>query len=304
MYIYRKDWIVYILFLFFFGFFSKITPEESNFIWPIDTDSIEQKLTSVFGESRGDHFHNGLDISSDNEPIRSIGNGNIIYSRYNSDHPFEGEFGSGNCVWINHGKKTLSAYYHMKNGRQDGLLNKTSIKKGEVIGRSGNTGHSSGSHLHFVIARDNGRKIINPFSVLTPVVDSKPPQIGPLILSIGENYTYINDGDNIRVSKPFPITVQILDTGEKKGQRRGIFEVEFTINGKTKKKNQFNEIELSGRYWKNESGLKFDELYFNGNYYITESNFESGNNTIIVKATDYNGNSSVKSFTFNVSRIK
>jgi hypothetical protein len=39
-------------------------------------------------------------------------------------------------------------------------------------------------------------------------------------------------------------------------------------------------------------------------YYIDDINFRSGQNNIEVKATDFNGNESVKYFTFNVNRIK
>jgi hypothetical protein len=283
---------------------TNLSLKADSYVWPIQTDKIYEKITSVFGESRGDHFHNGLDVSSDNEPIVSIGDGDIVYSRFESDHPFEGEFGSGNCVWVYHGKKTLSAYYHMKSERKQGLLDKLSVKKGDLLGKSGNSGHSSGSHLHFIVANENGKKLINPLLILSPIEDKKPPQIGSLILSIGENYTYINDGDNIRISKPFPVTVQINDFGEKKGQRRGIYSVEFFFNGRAIKSSLFNEISLQGQFWKNESGLRFDELYFEGNYYISDLNFNPGVNTIFIKAADFHGNKIEKTFTFNVNRIK
>ena len=109
------------------------------------------------------------------------------------------------------------------------------------------------------------------------------------------------DGENINISKPFPITVNIHDTGEKPGQKRGVHIVEFLVNNKVVKKSKFDSISLIGQYWTNETGLKFDELYFKGNYYIDDINFRSGQNNIEVKATDFNGNESIKYFTFNVN---
>ncbi len=278
--------------------------ESVDFDWPIVTDSLSNRLTSLFGESRGDHFHNGVDISSDNENILSIGSGTIVYSRYMSDNPFSGEYGSGNCIWINHGNGMLSAYYHLKEGREEDFLNRRIIKKGDVIGKTGNTGHSSGSHLHFIIAKENGRRIVNPLTILSKVEDSKPPFIGSLILTNGENYTYINDGENINISREFPITINIHDTGEKSGQKRGVHIVEFSVNNKVIKRSKFDSISLEGQYWTNETGLRFDDLYYKGNYYIGDLNFRSGQNNIEVRAEDFNGNQSIKYFTFNVNRIK
>jgi hypothetical protein len=297
--------------LFFFSFFiistftgAYLLPQDLDLSWPIHTDSLSLRITSLFGESRGDHFHNGVDISSDSENIYSVGEGTIVYSRYKTDNPFQAEFGSGNCIWINHGKGVLSAYYHLKDEREEGFLNKKIIKKDEIIAKTGNTGHSSGSHLHFIIATENGKKIINPLTVLSKIEDSKSPFIGSLILTNGENYTYINDGENINISRAFPITVNIHDTGEKPGQKRGVHIVEFSVNNNIVKKSKFDSISLEGQFWTNETGLKFDELYYKNNYYIDDINFRSGQNTIQVKAIDFSGNESIKYFTFNVNRIK
>ena len=280
--------------------------EESadSFIWPAGGDNIESKLSSLFGESRGDHFHNGVDVSSDNENVAAIGNGTVIYSHYNSDNPFENENGSGNSVWILHNKDILSAYFHLKDGRTPEILEKRIVKKGDSIGKTGNTGHSSGSHLHFVIAKEQGRKIINPLTILPKVKDTKPPAISSLILTIGKSITYINDGDSFNSSSNFPMTVDITDTGEKKGQRRGVQSIQFIFNNKVYKESNFNELSLSNGKWQNEDGLTFNELFFENHYYIGDLKFLSGDNTISIKATDFSNNKTEKTFTFYVNKIQ
>lgn len=294
---------IIIPFYFIFGEENKINFPD-GFIWPVGGDSIETKLSSLFGESRGDHFHNGVDVSSDNEKVSAIENGTVIFSHYKSDNPFENESGSGNSVWILHANDILSAYYHLKDGRSPTILEKPTIQKGDTIGKTGNTGHSSGSHLHFVIATNQGRKIIDPLKILPKVKDTRPPMIGSLILTIGKNRTYINDGDSFNSSSNFPITIDIADAGERKGQRRGVKSIQFQLNNKIHKESIFSELSLINGIWRNQDGLTFNDLFFENNYYVGDLKFVAGDNTILVKATDFNNNSSEKTFTFYVNKIR
>lgn len=275
-----------------------------KFSWPIQTSALENKLTSLFGESRGDHFHNGVDISSDNEEIRPIDQGQIVFSRYDSDNPFRNGMGSGNCVWIGHSKGYLSGYFHLKDGREDGLLKKVQINRTDVIGRSGNTGHSMGSHLHFILAKDGGKKIINPLPLLPTIPDTSAPKIGMMILTNVDKFTYVNDGDNINVSRAFPVSIPILDSGIRPGQRRGIQRVKFILNGKVLKEAGFNEISLRDNTWVNETGQSFEELFFLGNYFVGNLSFVSGENILEVRTSDFSGNQAAKVIGFNVTRIK
>lgn len=276
----------------------------SKFEWPIYADNIKIRLTSLFGESRSDHFHNGIDISSDNEPVRSIGDGVLLYSRYASDDPFANEWGSGNCVWIAHPEGFISGYLHLKEGREQGILTKEEIYKGEVIGKSGNTGHSSGSHLHFILSKENGTKIINPLPYFSQVEDTKPPQIGQLIIHVDDKFTYVNDKDNINISRSFPVSITIFDGVEKVGLKRGIQKAIYKLNGTKIKQANFNQISLKGNKWVNEDGYSFDELYYKESYFIGELNFVSGENVLEIEATDFHGNTTKKIFALNVNRIK
>ncbi len=276
---------------------------EFRFIWPLKSEKISSKLSSLFGESRMDHFHNGVDLVSVNEEVRSIADGKIVFSRYSEDSPFDSEYGTGNCVWISHPKGIMSAYYHLKEARVDFSKSGNLVKQGEVVGYTGNTGHSSGAHLHFVVASDNGAKLINPLLILPEIEDHTIPEIGGLTLSVGENYTNINDGDNINVSKNFPLTVTIFDKGEKSGQRRGVQYIGFKFNGVKIKESKFNEISLKNGKWTNDDHLSFDDLFFNGNYYVGDLALKSGENTIEVNVSDFHGNKNTKSFSFYVNRI-
>ena len=285
--------------------FSETSPKAASpqFIWPIRTANLEKKISSMFGESRRDHFHNGLDISSVNEPVLAMERGMVLYSRYKDDDPFQDDMGPGNNVWLYHGSGYMSAYYHLKNRRVKQIKDSLQIGKGEKIAISGNTGHSGGAHLHFLLAAGYGKKIINPIKTLPALVDSKPPRIGALVLQVDNSFTYINDGDNINISRAFPISVTVIDTGEQPGQRRGIYRIRFTYDRKIIKESRFGYIHLEKGEWKNEDGMSFSELFHDNRYFIGELDLSAGNHTIRVDASDYNGNSTTKTFQFHVNRI-
>ncbi|WP_061281072.1 M23 family metallopeptidase [Leptospira interrogans] len=274
-----------------------------NYLVPVKTDQLENKITSTFGESRGDHFHNGLDISSANEPVLAMADGKVLYSRYTEDHPFEDELGTGNSVWLDHGSGNFTAYYHLKDGRISKLLKPDGIKAGDKIGITGNSGHSSGAHLHFVVLRKYGLEILDPMKFLSPIPDSSAPEISSLLVHVNGKFTNINDGDNINLSKEFPFTISIIDAGEKKSQRRGITKVQYFLNGETLQSADFSALQYSASEWKNLDGFSFTNLYYKDQYLVGNLNLKSGENTIKVMAWDFRGNVSERSFTFYVSRI-
>ncbi|PJZ71578.1 peptidase M23 [Leptospira perolatii] len=275
-----------------------------NFLFPVKTEGIEGKITSVFGESRGDHFHNGMDIASNGEPVLAMSEGRVLYSRFTEDDPFGEEFGTGNSIWLDHGDGTYTAYYHLKDGRGSGLLDERLVGAGEKIANTGNTGHSSGAHLHFVVLKDFGQAILDPMKFLPEIEDPEPPQIGNLLVHVEEKYTQINDGDSINISKAFPITIGIQDAGKKPGQRRGVSQIQVSLNGEIARKASFSQLNYQENEWKNPEGFRFKELYYRNQYYLGDFDFRNGENTIKILAWDFRGNLSEKSFTFYVTRIR
>ncbi|EMJ87332.1 peptidase, M23 family [Leptospira kirschneri str. JB] len=296
----------FILIIIWTAFHLSIEAENNkvlNYLIPVKTDQLENKITSTFGESRGDHFHNGLDISSANEPVLAMADGKVLYSRYTEDHPFEDELGTGNSVWLDHGSGNFTAYYHLKDGRISKLLKPDGIKAGDKIGITGNSGHSSGAHLHFVVLRKHGLEILDPMKFLSPIPDNSAPEISSLLVHVNGKFTNINDGDNINLSKEFPFTISIVDAGEKKSQRRGITRVQYFLNGEALRSADFSALQYSASEWKNPDGFSFTNLYYKDQYLIGNLNLKSGENTIKVVAWDFRGNVNERSFTFYVSRI-
>ncbi|BDA77598.1 peptidase M23 [Leptospira kobayashii] len=279
------------------------TAGKPKFQWPIQGLDLPSLITSSFGESRKDHFHNGLDISSVFQPVRSLESGYVLYSRYGEDNPFEEERGSGNILWVAHKDGYISGYYHLAGSRHENIRSKIEIKAGEVIGSSGNTGHSTGGHLHFVLGKDFGKTLLDPLAYLPPQEDTMFPQIANLFIHVGETYTNINDGDNINVSKAFPLTVSVFDGGVKNSQRRGIRNIEYIFNGEPMGKTSFDSIHFDKGKWKTANGLSFDDLYFKDRYLVGILNLKTGENIIKVIASDFSDQKSERTFSVNVTRI-
>lgn len=112
-----------------------------NFIYPV----VGARISSPFGYRRG-RFHHGLDLAiSTGTPIRASDGGRVIHAGWkNSIY--------GYCVEIDHGNGVLTRYGH---------CSKVLVKQGQKvsqyqeIAKVGNTGRSTGPHVHFEI-RFNG----------------------------------------------------------------------------------------------------------------------------------------------------
>lgn len=90
-------------------------------------------------------LHAGMDFSGAiGTPIYATGNGTVAFAELHN--------GYGKCVEIDHGfnYKTLYAHmsaYNVRPGQK--------VKRGDVIGYMGNTGMSSGPHVHYEVRRNN-----------------------------------------------------------------------------------------------------------------------------------------------------
>ena len=126
-----------------------------NFIKPVEgriTSYFGYRTAPIQGASTG---HSGIDIGVPlKTPVKAIADGTVIAAN-------SGMRGYGNGVFIDHslinGKRLVSEYGHLSE-----FLVKTGekVKQGQVIAKSGNTGVSTGPHLHLTI-RENGAPV-NP----------------------------------------------------------------------------------------------------------------------------------------------
>lgn len=119
--------------------------------WPVDPTT---RISSPFGYR--DHptlkkrkFHNGVDLPVVvGTPLHAVQSGTIVKATENAV--------SGKYVILEHAGGIRSAYCHLSELPTKGAGDR--IERGEIIGKSGNTGRSTGPHLHFVL-RLNGKPI-------------------------------------------------------------------------------------------------------------------------------------------------
>lgn len=130
--------------------------QNMKFAWPVD----RVRISSSYGRRRNpfDHsrieFHKGLDLSGPlGTPIKASRAGKVIFSGAKS--------GYGNTIIIRHEDGFMSIYAHSQiNLVKLGQL----VSQGQVIAKMGNTGRSTGSHVHFEIRQYT--KVMNPIAFL------------------------------------------------------------------------------------------------------------------------------------------
>jgi murein DD-endopeptidase MepM/ murein hydrolase activator NlpD len=97
------------------------------------------------------HFHNGIDIVSPQgcgAPIKAAGEGRIGYIGWNYADGADPAW----IVIIVHSRDVQTWYAHMKaNTYPDGIHAGTFVREGQLIGFEGNTGRSTGCHLHWMV---------------------------------------------------------------------------------------------------------------------------------------------------------
>ena len=112
-------------------------------IWPVSGP-----VTGAFGEVRPGHIHAGIDIAvPEGTPIRAADSGRVALMGWVG--------GYGNYTCIQHTATMSTCYGHQS---RFGTSNGASVSQGQVIGYSGNTGNSTGPHLHFEV-RINGNPV-------------------------------------------------------------------------------------------------------------------------------------------------
>jgi len=118
-----------------------------HFIWPA-----AGRLTQGFSRR-----HDGIDIAAPRgTPLHAADTGEVVWAGWRTD-------GLGYAVIIDHHNGYVTVYGHQM--RRPPVRVGQYVRRGQVIGYMGSTGHSTGPHVHFII-RTPARHYYNPLKLL------------------------------------------------------------------------------------------------------------------------------------------
>ena len=189
-----KKIILFFIILFYIKSFSQ-TENFKKLESPVDIPII---LSGNFGELRSSGFHSGIDIKTKGKQglnIRSVDSGYISRVQISTS-------GFGKVVYINHANNLTTVYAHLSkfSDKIEKLINKLQYRnksyevrkffksnelkvgKREIIGYSGNTGSSTGPHLHFETRKTNQELPFNPLNHNYIIKDTIRPYVRNIFL--------------------------------------------------------------------------------------------------------------------------
>ena len=224
-------------------------------------------LAGTFGELRSNHFHSGVDIKTQQReglPIYGISDGSV--TRIKISH-----WGYGKALYVAHPNGYTSVYGHLqkfspeieayikkvqyaKKSYQVEVfpdLGEIKVKKGEIIAYGGNTGGSSGPHLHFEIRSSITEKPTNPLLYGLEVRDATNPILEKIFaypLSEDAIINQSNEKSQLTFSKQrdgsfladkvyalgsIGFGFKGFDRQDLAANRNGVYSVNLSVNGKT-----------------------------------------------------------------------
>ena len=256
--------IVLIVLLFFsVQIFCQENYPKDVFGSPLDIPII---LAGTFGELRSNHFHSGIDIKTQQRqglPVYAIEDGSVVRIKVSL-------WGYGKVLYVAHPNGYTSVYGHLQKFSPEieeyikkiqyqkksyevevfPDYGKVRVKKGKEIAFSGNTGGSSGPHLHFEIRSSISEKPTNPLlygldvrDATDPVLDklyayplSDNAQVNQSANKVQINFKRQKDGtflaDKVNAAGTIGFGFIGYDRQDMAANKNGVYSVQQLVNGK------------------------------------------------------------------------
>jgi len=228
---------------------------------------IPLRYSGTYGELRPNHFHAGVDLKTQGRegfPVYAVEDG--FLSRIKVD---TGSYGK--VIYLDHPELNKTTVYAHLNRfspkiqsyiKGEQYLHQTyeiqrylrptqiPVKKGEIIGYSGNTGNSFGPHLHFEVRDRESEEPVNPLQFGLEATDNDPPTIQglylyeseePHVVTTFENRTMIalktvkerihySATDTISVQGYYSFGIQSFDRLDLSANKNGWYRLELKRN--------------------------------------------------------------------------
>ncbi len=314
------------------------------FMNPLD---IPMVVSGTFGELRSNHFHSGLDMKTNGEEglnVYAAADGRI--SRIKISHG-----GYGKALYVVHPNGYTTVYAHLKKFAPEiedfvkekqyakesyeielfPKSNSLLLKKGDIIAYSGNTGGSSGPHLHFEI-RDTRSRPMNPMNFGIEVKDTRKPIVKglwaytldknahvnghqktfQLKLTPNENGTFI--AENIEALGKIGFGVSTIDKQDLANNNNGVYQITTEINGQENLKLEMNRFSFSETRYANrlidysyykKNRTRISKLFVEKNNPLTVYKTKSNNGFLNIEdSLSYNYKIHIKDFKNNTTTIE
>lgn len=274
-------------------FFSQLKPE---IIWPLDSPRV---ITGNFGELRPNHFHTGLDFSTngkENLQIYAIEEGYVSRIRVSAG-------GYGKVVYITHSNQKTSVYAHLNSFslKIDRVLKAEQyakqsyevdfypkpysvfVNKNEIIGLSGNTGSSTGPHLHFELREEKSEVPLNPLNFYhihdqtAPVLEqiavySVEDTLNPHFMKSLFAGSFEKHRDTVEAgSSHIAIAYAGYDQFTEDGNHNNVYSVKLSLDRELIYSHALNEMDFRdiryvNEFCENREGFKFQKCFLPGVY--------------------------------------
>jgi len=138
--------------------YSNLPPDKNGyFAYPVKPVVITQGYGKTsFSKNYSTGLHNGIDFSIKYGPVYAVKSGKVIATGNN------GRYAYGKWVAIDHGDGLVTLYGHFSS---IGVSKGQKVGEREKIGTSGNTGFSTGPHLHFSVFVKSSFEIVESTKV-------------------------------------------------------------------------------------------------------------------------------------------
>lgn len=309
--------LITILVSFYFVVFSQFNEYKSYYQFPIKPGETNY-LAGTVGEIRYAHFHTGVDVKTGGAigwPVYAPADGYISRIKISNG-------GYGQALYMAHPNGTFSVYAHL-NGFEKNVErfvineqydkksyeielfpkeNQFYFRKGQIIGYSGNTGSSSGPHLHFEI-RDSKQR---PMDLLqfdfSEIKDHLPPVVKKIaFVTLNEDarinelfgryeFDLIKVKNTYRLNKPIQlegligIEIYCYDLMDGITNKNGIIQTTMVIDNDT----VFNENKAKLSFGKQRNMLRHYnyEAYKRGSRRFNKLYLDEGNEHNIYRKTN------------------
>lgn len=308
--------------------------------------AISPDISGGFCVMRSHHFHLGLDFRTNREEGKSlyaIADGWV--KRIKISH-----YGYGKLIQVQHKDGYVSHYGHLsayaspidtyvkriqydkKSYEFEIFLEpgEIPVKQGQVIAYSGNSGGSSGPHLHFEIRDSTNTYVYNPLLFGIKIADTKAPilkglrvykgGVDPYTIAIKKNKYgayYMSGQTYISASCFLNLAYNAIDPQDGSGFKNSVYQTELFINDKLAFEFKMNQVKIDDQrtsdyhmdygYWV-ETGEYYEKLWVEPTNNLSIYNrdidglfeqLKTGSNTIKIKLSDFYKNST--SFSFQVN---